>query len=236
MSALDSPAVQGHAPRSSLSALAHRRQGSWSFHVGFVLTCAMLAVLETAVDPVSAWENCLVALFGLGIPALTLKASLDFYDVLQNPSDARALRARHGTDRRHLLAAAWLRIHGAALVWFCLALATCRVVSHSALEAVFNRDLLRCTGIGSLATTAYIAYFVAATRLGARRLGAWVALGLNLTLGHVDAAWSGAFPHRHVAVLIGHPNSNFFSAQSSSWILLGFIVVGFSLAVVRTPR
>lgn len=236
MSFSNTRGVRGPIPGVFVTHLFHRAQGSWSFSLGVVLTSAMLAVLETAVDPISAWEHCIVALFGLGIPGLALKASLDFHRVLQNPSDPRALLARHGADRRHLLAGAWLEVHGAALGWFCVALVVCRIVSHSALETAFNRDFLRCLGIGCLATTAYITFFVAATRLFAGRLGAWVALGLNLTLGHVDAAWSAIFPHRHVATLIGHPDSTFFSAHSSSWILLGFVVVGLTITALRTPR
>jgi hypothetical protein len=230
------PGVRRPSPGAFTFLLSNQGQGSWGFYLGVVLTSAMLAVLETAVDPISAWERCIVAMFGIGVPCLALKASLDFYRAQQTPSDPSALRARHGADRRHLLAGTWLRIHGASLVWFCVALLVCRVISHSALEAVFNRDLLYCTGIGCLATTAYIAFFAAATRLGAGRTGAWVAFWLNLTLGHVNAAWSAAFPHRHVAILIGHPDSSFFSAYSSSWILLGFVVVGLSITALKTPR
>lgn len=236
MRPLSCQGLQVPAPGVFVTRLSHHAQGSWTFYLGVVLTSAVLAVLETAVDPISAWEHCIVALFGLGIPCLALKASLDSYRVLQNPSDPRALRARHGADRRHLLAGAGLGVLGSSLACFCVALVVCRVVSHSALETAFNRDFVRCMGIGCLATTAYIAFFVASTRLFAGRLGAWVALGLNLTLGHVDAAWSAAFPHRHVATLIGHPDSAFFSAQSSSWILLGFVVVGLTLTALRTPR
>lgn len=212
------------------------RRDPWGFYLSLFLGAVIVAVLETAVDPLAAWERCVEVLFGLGIPVAALKSSLDFYRVLENPSDPHALLARHGADRRHILTGVGIQTLACAILWFGLALVACRALSHSALETTFNQDSLRCFGIGCLATAAYIAFLLAATRVGVGRWGAWVAMGLDLTLGHIEMASAAAFPHRHVANLIGHPNATFLSASASSWILLGFVAVGLSVVYLRTPR
>jgi hypothetical protein len=167
---------------------------------------------------------------------LAITATLTMYRTLANPRGPALLAARHGANRRHGFAVAIVVAMVEATLLTCTGLLMSRIVCHGAAEPIWNRDLLLCCGIGCLATAAYIAYLMAATRLGFGRAGAWAALGLDLTLGHVNAGWSLALPHRHVVNLIGHPGVFSLSARASSCVLLGFLLLGLTFALARTPR
>ncbi len=195
-----------------------------------------IASLEFTADPMTAWEHLLGAMFGLFIPLLGLITTLGIFRALANPMQPTALAARHGADRRLGFAVSVVVAMAMALLLTSSGLLLSRVFCHPATEPIWNRDLLVCCGIGCLATGAYIAYLLAATRVGFGRAGAWVALGLDLTLGHVNAGWALIAPHRHVISLIGHPSVFSLSARASSWILLGVILVGLTFATTRTPR
>lgn len=195
-----------------------------------------IASLEFTADPMTAWEHLLGAMFGLFIPLLGLNATLGIVRALANPMQPTALAARHGANRRLGFAVSVVVAMAMALLLASSGLVVGRVFCHPATEPIWNRDLLVCCGIGCLATAAYIAYLLAATRLGIGRAGAWVALGLDLTLGHVNAGWAIVAPHRHVVNLIGHPSIFSLSTRASSWILLGVILVGLTFASAKTPR
>jgi hypothetical protein len=204
--------------------------------MAWVLSAILVASIEVTIDPLTAWEHLLEVLFGLLIPTMALFMALGLYWQLASPEQPMALAARHGADRRRRLLPATAAALGLAMLLTCAALVLSRQFCRPATEALLNRDLALCCGIGCLATGAYIAYLLVATRLGIGRTGAWVAFGIDLTLGHIDGGWSMLAPHRYVVNLIGHPGIFTWSAKASSWILLGFMVVGLAIGVARTPR
>jgi hypothetical protein len=220
--------------RRRLTAATIRR--SLLFSLTWLSAPLVVASLESTIDPMTAWEHLLNAMFGLFIPLLGLTTTLGLFRTLADPTQPTALVARHGANRRQGFAVAVMVGVAQALLLTSAGLLLSRVFCHPATEPIWNRDLLVCCGIGCLATGAYIAYLLAATRLGFGRAGAWMALGLDLTLGHVNAGWAFAALHRHVANLIGHPSDFSLSAGASSWILLGFMLLGLTFATARTPR
>jgi hypothetical protein len=195
----------------------------------------VVASLEVAIDPLMAWERLLETLFGLLVPALALIQTFGICRRLASPQHPKALAARHGADRRRTLLSALGGAISLAILLNCVALGLSRTACHSAVEPLLNRDLLLCCGIGCLATGAYIGYLLAATRLGMGPMGAWLAFGVDLTLGHVSGSLSMIAPHRYVVNLIGHPSVLALSARASSWILLGFALLGITFALARTP-
>jgi hypothetical protein len=204
--------------------------------IGWTLIVVVVAKLAGVLDPLTAWEDLLDVLFFQLVPILALFVTLGLYGGLGNSWSPAALAARHGANRQRLLIAAMARALILSVIVTAVALVLSRQVCHPATEALWTRDLVMCCGIGCLATGAYIGYLSAATRIGLGRFGAWAALAIDLTLGHVDAGWSILLPHRHVFVLIGHPGIALLSGRASSLILLGFTVVGLTTCFARTPR
>lgn len=204
--------------------------------LSWILGSVLVASFEVAIDPLMAWEQLLGVLFALLIPVLALASTLALFAQLASPHSQIALAARHGVNRQRKIipALVWSLLRAGVLT--NIALVAGRYFCRPATEPLFQRDLLLCCGIGYLATTAYIAYFFAATRLGLGRVGAWFAFGLDLTLGHVSGGPSLVAPHRFVQNLIGHPDMLSLSAKASSWILLGLTVAGLTFAVTKTPR
>lgn len=201
-----------------------------------ILLALMVSVLEVTVDPISAWEHCVGTVFGLVMPLSATVFVLASSRVLASPRYTSALAARHGADRRRHYAISLLSAMAFAMAHTAVTLVLCRLISHAATETAFNRDLLRCCGIGCLTSGAYIGFIGAATRVGSGRVAAWAAFGLDLTLGHTEAGWSAIVPRWHVLNLIGHPSVTFLSAKASSWILLGFMLVGIAIAITKTPK
>jgi len=222
----------------SLRALAHpvALRQSALFCLTWIGTTLLVATLEATADPLTAWERLLGIVFGLLIPGLAFTATLAMYRLLANPLEPAALSARHGANRRHGLSISVASTMAQAILVTCAAIVVSRVACHGATESIWNHDLALCCGIGCLATATYIAYFFAATRLGFGRAGAWVAFGVDLTLGHIDAGWAFLLPHRHVVNLIGHPGVFAISARASSWVLVGIFLLGLTFASARTPR
>jgi hypothetical protein len=220
--------------RAQLHVNANRR--STLFFLTWLSLGVLVAALEATADPLAAWERALGVLFGLFIPWLALTATLRMHRTLADPLEPTALAARHGANRRHGFVGAMAVTVVQAMLVTCGGLLLCRVVCHGRGEAIWTSDLLVCCGIGWLATGAYTAYLLAATRLGFGRAGAWAAFALDLTLGHIHAGWSLALPHRHVLNLIGHPGVFSLSARASSLVLLGFLLVGLTFATAKTPR
>ncbi|HEY5959153.1 MAG TPA: hypothetical protein VIV60_21495 [Polyangiaceae bacterium] len=206
-----------------------------TFAAVWVLSSAGLATFEARVDPLLAWERVLEIEFGLLVPGFALVVALSLWHVLASTAHPAALATRHGFDRRLAIGPFILVQTVFAAVTIALSLLVARVLCHSLGETTFNRDLLVCCGIGCLATAAYIAVFLAATRLGVGRAGAWTALGLDLTLGHINGGPALFVPHRFVANLVGHPAALSTSAHASSWILLGFVAAGLGWVLLRTP-
>jgi hypothetical protein len=206
-----------------------------AFGLLWTLGAMLVASLEVAIDPLMAWEHQLEMLFGLLFPAMALVQTFGICRRLASPQHPKALAARHGADRRRTLVSALAVSLSMAMALSCAALWLSRILCHSATEPLLNRDLLLCCGIGCLATGAYIGFFLAATRLGMGVFGAWMALGVDLTLGHINGGLSMILPHRHVVNLIGHPSVLALSARASSWILLGFAVAGIAFTLARTP-
>jgi hypothetical protein len=207
-----------------------------TFAAVWILSSAGIATFEARVDPSLAWERLLEVEFGLLIPCLALVVALSLWRVLSSTDHSLALATRHGFDRRIAIAPAIAAQSAFAIGTILVSLVVGRSLSHVAGESTFGHDLLVCCGIGALATAAYIAFLFAATRLGFGRAGAWTALGLDLTLGHINGGPSLVTPHRFVASLVGHPAAFAVSANASSWILLGIVVAGLGFVVVRTPR
>lgn len=204
--------------------------------LAWVLSTLLVASFEMAQDPLMAWERLLGILFSLLIPALALASTLALHRQFASAQATNALAARHGSDRRRGFALAAAGSIARALLLTMAALILGRYFCRPATEAVFRSDLVLCCGIGCLATSAYIAYFQAATRLGIGRAGAWAAFVVDLTLGHVSAGLSMLSPHRFVQNLIEYPAVFSVTPRASSWILLGFVAVGLTYAIARTPR
>lgn len=217
-----------------LSFGAQRRSlGLW---LAPILLALMVSVLEVTVDPISAWEHCLGTVLGLVVPLSATFVALASSRVLVSPRYTSALAARHGADRRRYYATSLLTATAFAMAHTAVTLVLCRLISHTATEVTFDRDLLRCCGIACLTAGAYIGFIGAATRVGSGRIAAWAAFGLDLTLGHIEAGWSAVMPRWHVLNLIGHAGVTFLSAKASSWILLGFMLVGIAIAIAKTPK
>ncbi|HMA93917.1 MAG TPA: hypothetical protein VKP30_14600 [Polyangiaceae bacterium] len=232
---------QGEQAEGILGALLQRlsfaaQRRSLGLYLALILLTLMVAMLELTVDPISAWEHSLRTVFGLVVPVSATFSVLASSRVLASPMYASALAARHGANRRQHYAASLLAATAFVMAHTVVALVLCRAISHSATEATFNLDLVHCCGIGCLTAAAYIGFIGAAARVGSGRIAAWAAFGLDLILGHVEAAWAAIVPRWHVLNLIGHPSVTFLSARASSWILLGFVLLGIAIAIAKTPK
>lgn len=231
---IDGRWLQLEAWRADLTPRSLRRSGA--FALSWACAVILVSSLEVAADPLTAWEQSLNVTFGLLIPVLGLATTFSLVRTLTSATQATALATRHGADRRLRFAVAVARSIAFAVTLSVLGLLLSRLYCVGANESVWTRDLVACWGIGCLATTTYISLLLAATRFGLGRFGAGLALGLDLTLGHVTAGWSILAPHQHVMRLIGYPGIFAVSANTSSWILLGVACVGLTFSIAKTPR
>jgi hypothetical protein len=192
------------------------------------------AILEQRVDALTAWELWLQIHFGLLLPGLCFAFALDLSRSDIDPLDIDATRARYGKNRRLLILrrliaaiATGLFVNLGTLLW-------CRQLTVTATMPCFNHDFLICTGVCAIATVTYITFLGAAAKMGLGRNGAFIALLIDLTLGHAEGNWSLITPHRHVAQLIGYSGNLVILPSTSSLILVAIIVASTTWIAART--
>lgn len=207
----------------------------WSGATACALATALLGLLlEHRADPSQSADNALLTVtFGLVLPLLCLSAVARTFP--GRVDHALAPLAKHGADRRWLLAGA---LSGLALSLSAVGalLATLTRALGGSVVAEGARDLFSCAWIGALGGVAYAAWFSLGSTFGRRGGGRWVALVIDWVLGISSGIIAIPWPRGHLRNLLGGgPVAGLEQAHAS--VVLSACVLGFSLlAWFRTPR
>lgn len=207
----------------------------WSAATVGALVVALLGLLiEHRADPSQSADNALITVtFGVVLPLLCLSAVGRTFP--ERVDHSLAAFARHGADRRWLLAGATTGLAVALGAIGALLAAVTRALGGSVV-AEGAGDVFACAWIGAFGGVAYAAWFALGSTFGRRGGGRWLALVVDWLLGISSGIVAFPWPRGHLRNLLGGAAVAGLEQPHASAVLSACALLFVILAWFRTPR
>ncbi|HNT00335.1 MAG TPA: hypothetical protein PKL73_25455 [Polyangiaceae bacterium] len=198
--------------------------------------CTLAAWAERHADPASAASHALRgASFGLIIPLATL-AVVTLVFQRHRPDDAVGCAAVLGANRRLIVVGALLATSIISAFLGLVIAALTVLVAFARIDALVVTDLLTSAWIGALSGLGYTWYFGAASTLGRRGGGRWLAWVFDWLFGSTLGVGATLFPKSHLLNLLGAEPVMGLTQKQSFAALLGIAFVSAAVLVARIRK